>query len=190
MISLKKSIVLFILWALFARWYYVCNIKNLCPRTSGTVPAKVSDHELYREGDTAFQNTLPKTLDLLEDGRRVIKGREQIKFEPYTAKLSLTTDNDTYLKEVQSYVLADASRSLTITGYYLSREVDAAPAGYANMGLARAAALKDKLVQMGLSSEKIQLAAVLLYDASLTKSAEFYVKSDMSKIPNTYMIQK
>jgi hypothetical protein len=58
------------------------------------------------------------------------------------------------------------------------------------MGLARAAALKDKLVQMGLSSEKIQLAAVLLYDASLTKSAEFYVKSDMSKIPNTYMIQK
>lgn len=189
MLSLRTSLLLLLIWSVGARWYYVCQIKQHCAVSNLVV--SVSEPRLPAQAEVTLSPDKPDmTLGLTEDGRRVLDGYEQIAFVPGSARLALTSNNQMYLNETAKFVRSEEGRKLTITGYYLSSEVDNAPEGYANLGLARAASVRDELVALGVTTESIQLSSALLDDVQLSKTVEFTVQAMRKVIPATYMIQK
>ncbi|MEI7653618.1 MAG: OmpA family protein [bacterium] len=189
MLSLRTSLLLLLIWSIFVRWYYVCQIKSSCAVSNLVV--SVSEPQLSTQTEvTQSSDKSQMTLGLTEDGRRVLDGYEQIAFIPHSAHLALTPNNQSYLTETAKFVKSEEGRKLTIAGYYLSSEVGKTPEGYANIGLARAAAVRDELVVLGVSTESIQLSSALLDDVRLSKSIEFTVEAMRKVIPATYMIQK
>lgn len=189
MLSLKKSLILLLIWAIGARWYYVCHIKNNCAVSNLVV--SVGEPQLPTQIDIpSSTEKSAMTLGLTEDGRRVLDGYEQITFIPNTDQLALSANNQSYLAETAKFVKSEEGRKLTIAGYYLSSEYDKAPEGYANIGLARAAAVRNELIALGVATESMQLSSVLLDDVRLSKTVEFTVTAMRRAIPATYMIQK
>ncbi len=184
MLHLRTSLVLLILWTLFARWYYVCQIKHQCAVSNLVL------HVSEPQTPTPTLAPVDHTLGLTEDGRRILDGYEQITFAPSSAKLALTANNQSYLSETARFLKSKEGQKLTIIGYYLSSEVDNAPEGYANLGLARAASVRDELVALGVTTESVQLSSALLDDVQLSKTVEFTVQAMRKVIPATYMMQK
>lgn len=191
MLSIKKSLIFLLIWSIGARWYYVCHIKNSCAVSKSNLVVSVSQPQLSSQIEKEKNQDKPvMTLGLTEDGRRVLDGYEQIIFAPHSAQLKLSENNKLYLAETATFLKSEEGRKLTVAGYYLSSEVDRAPEGYANIGLARAAAIRDELVGLGVASESIQLSSALLDDVQLSKSIELTVTAMRRFIPATYMIQK
>ena len=124
----------FLLYAVPARWHYVCGIRNIC-ETSVT--------------DTLANNLseIPprtKDLSLMVEDSTVLANFEQFGFQPNSAELQLTDNNKAYLKGIADFLKANPNANLNITGYYYDTEKNSNGI-YDNLGLARAAAIRDYL---------------------------------------------
>lgn len=186
MITYKKAIMLALILAIGARLYYVCGIQNHCgsPGSLFGLPKNTFVPTPTPDGASI------RTLSLVEDGRPVLSSFSQLSFAPRSAQTLWTDDNKDFLKQTADYLNADTNRFLTVTGYYLSSEVSSTPAGFNDLGIARAAMIKDSLFQLGVTADRVTLASSVLDDVSLSKSASFSIHVDKKDIPRTYMIQK
>ncbi|MEI6327431.1 MAG: hypothetical protein WCO78_04935 [Candidatus Roizmanbacteria bacterium] len=186
MFRYKKLIILIALSIIVVRLGYVCGIQNACgdPRLLLGIP-KVDFHP----SPTPLMTSMG-TLSLTEDGRPVLSDYSQLSFASHTANPAWTQNNIDFLRKTADYIVADADRSLTVTGYYLSSEVADTPAGFTDLGIARAAIVKDTLFQLGVTADRVTLTSSVLDDVTLSKSTSFIVHIDKKDIPRTYMIQK
>jgi OOP family OmpA-OmpF porin len=125
----------FLLYAIPAHRHYVCGIRNLCENTPAI--------------DTLANNLseIPprtKDLSLMAEDSTVLANFEQFGFQPNSAELQLTDNNKAYLKGIADFLKSNPNANLNITGYYYDTEKNSNGI-YDNLGLARAAAIRDYL---------------------------------------------
>lgn len=133
--------LLFCAFALTARWYYVCKIKNLCGETVIETP----------------QDIRAATLELRDGEEVIIDGQDQFRFDSAQVNPVLNANNRDFLDRVADYFLQNKDKNLTITGFYRPSEAGIASGMFENLGVARANAIRKELENRGIDTERISL---------------------------------
>ena len=139
------GIVGFVLYCIPARWHYVCQIRNHCDEQSSAQNVNVKKYERVSD--------IPRSKDLTlqVDDLVVLENYEQFAFLPNDVSLQLTADNLKFLDSVSAYL--EKNQSLVITGFYRSGEQTDSSLFFDNLGVARAAAVRDYLVRQNSAKE-------------------------------------
>jgi OmpA-OmpF porin, OOP family len=133
-------IILLLLWMGGSTWWHVCKIKQLC---ADTAPSPVP---------VAAAIAMP-TLSVV-DGDKLNLNVPNGNFS--FAKSGAVANDAAVGNTVQSvadYLKANASRTLTLTGYYHPDEQNTT--SFATLGLARAEDIKEKLVALGVPAAQL-----------------------------------
>lgn len=131
--------LLFIGFLFTARWYYVCEVKQLC-------------EEVVEDQDVRF-----KSLKLTEGDKVILQGYDQFAFDSTQIAPRLNNNNIAFLDTLASILQKDSTRNMTITGFYRTSEKDEHAGYFENLGLARADAIRSLLVARGLDEKHITL---------------------------------
>ena len=127
MFKFLVGFTVFLAWTAWARHVYVCEIRHLCSQEVVFDPA-VSGLRIGPTGE-------------------VISGRGQMVFTLASGSAGLTSANRDFLRRLGRYLQSDSNLRLRIVGRYTQAE-KTVPAGmYENLGLARAAFVRDSLVR-------------------------------------------
>ncbi len=143
-------------YAIPARWYFVCQLRHHC----GDEPAMVA-------------NTRPMTLSLRDGSKAVLQGYEQFGFSPNTIPPNLSPNNQDFLAKVAEYLKANPDKNITLTGRYLESEKAAKSGIFENIGIARAAAVEQILVKMGVDEKRFTIDHQILADVVLDEPISF-----------------
>lgn len=151
--------LLFGLYMLGARWYYVCELKGLCQ----TAPVPTVD-------------TRPKTLELTSEDRVLVRGYEEFAFDSAQAVPRLNTDNQAFLDTLAAILKADTTVQLSITALYRPAEASIRSIGiFENLGVARADAIRKLLIQREVAETRVFLDYGQSDDAQLRRPARFHL---------------
>lgn len=151
--------VLFLLFAVFARWFFVCDILGQCQPEPPAAPV--------------VEDIRAKTLQLTEDDRVILSGYDQFLFRTGEGLPVLNPDNQLFLDTLAALMLADTNKQLQLTGYFTPQEADIMAGFWEDMGLARAAAIRDLLRSRGISEQRIDLDHIQLTDSLLAEPVRF-----------------
>lgn len=138
MIRFLLGLAIFVVWAVFARNYYICEIKGECgpPLT---------------DMDSTFLANLPKNLDLTAGEHIILDDYPQFYFDYASHAYTYVEGNDEFLSEVATFLAEHPGDtiSMTVTGFYLQSEQEAIANSnlYNDLGMARAQTIIDKLIQ-------------------------------------------
>jgi len=137
MIRFLLGFVIFLVWAVFARNYYICEIKGECG------PPLV-------DVDSSFLENIPKNLDLRAGDYAILDDYPQFYFDHASHAYVNIEGNDEFLSLVATFLEEHPGDtiSMTITGYYLQSEEKAIENSnlYNDLGMARAQTIIDKIV--------------------------------------------
>ncbi len=160
----------FLLFAIVARWYYVCELRQLC----GEEPVVVEDIRL-------------RTLQLTEGDSVLLSGYDQFAFDSAGYQARLNDDNDAFLDTLATLLKADSTKKLTITGFYSEKEVDVMADFFENLGLARADHVRFLLMHRGIDEDRIDLDHGITADSLLQEplSFAFYTSGTPSEYSTT-----
>ncbi len=148
---LLLGLLLFCGFALTARWVYVCHLRGHC----ATQDTSNATQLLGR----------PLTLALMQGDSAVIDEFQQFAFAKNSPEPIFTENNRVFLATVLAWMQAFPKWHLQIKGYQLLSESNERAGWYDWLALARAAALRDSLVQMGASASQIDLDFDFLPDS-------------------------
>jgi outer membrane protein OmpA-like peptidoglycan-associated protein len=146
----------FLFFAVFARWFFICDILGLC-----------------QEVPTAPVNERPRTLELTSNDTVVLSGYEQFAFTAGDYTPILTADNDLFLDTIATLMLADTTMRLQLTGKYTAEESEMLAGFYESMGMARAAAVRDLLEKRGIVAERFELEQELAAGTTVPEPLRF-----------------
>ena len=144
-------ILLLIIWMAGSTWWHVCKIKQLCADDAQPAADVTSAEE------TSSPDVAPNGLTIADGAsfRLVFPGNFSFARSSANANmegLGNSLDSLTaYLKANQ--VTSMPGKSMTITGYYMPDETNGT--SFANVGLARAEAVKQYFVQQGVEAESL-----------------------------------
>ena len=159
----KTTLVLLLTlgWFIFARWYYVCAIKqnNCCKDIAKTETGVL---------------TMEK-LGLKEGATNILEGYDQFAFAPGTFAATPSANNQEFLDKVTAYFKANPDKNLKITGFYLPSEKDAPSGIFENIGLARADAIRNLLMKAGIAQDRISLSSQMLEGTQMAETLRFDV---------------
>lgn len=131
-------LLIFIAYALGARWYFFCELRGQCGDQE-----EVVDNRL-------------KTLSLHEKDTVLLKDYDQFQFDSARVRPNLNDNNRLFLDSVAALLRGMPKKSLEITSLY--RPSETAPVGYfENIGLARADYIRKELVRRGINEDRIDL---------------------------------
>lgn len=130
--------LLFCVYALVARWYFVCEIRQLCS------DAVVEDNRL-------------KTLQLTEGNEVLLDGYDQFVFDSSSISPQLNANNEQFLDTVATILRQNPERNLTVTAFYRSNESDITSGFFENIGLARADQIRKLLIKNGADPSRFSL---------------------------------
>lgn len=157
--------VVFAMWATFSRYYYVCEIKNHCDGVSifqrstikeGTKSTKSTTKDVVKEFPVITNRA--NTLKLVYNGKNVLAKEQQFHFDNKKVLPTMSKSNQLFLEKLAGEkVLGDPNNLLTITGYYRPSEKGLTSGFHEDLGKARAAAIRDRLVEMGIDEDRISL---------------------------------
>ncbi len=122
-----------ILWAFFARWFYVHHIKG-CAHQSTVAPAES-----------------PKTLALLDDGKNVLGNFEEFGFEEDSTLLHTSENNLVFTQKLIDYLRSNTKKKLVVSGIYR------APNEAAAIGNERAQQMVNVLTAQGTEANRLVL---------------------------------
>ncbi len=145
--------LLFCGYALVARWYFVCQVRQLC--------------------EEVVEDVRSKNLTLTEGDTVLLEGYDQFAFAPDSIQPRMNANNESFLDTIATMLKADTTKSLSITAFYRESEADLQPDRFENMGLARADAIRALLVQRGIKESRISLDHGISEDPNLTEPAIF-----------------
>ncbi|MFN7116509.1 MAG: OmpA family protein [Saprospiraceae bacterium] len=151
--------LLFVANALFARWYYVCKVQQLC----GASTVVQEDVRL-------------KTLRLMQGDTVLLQGYDQFKFDSASVLPDINQNNSEFLDTVAAYMKLFPQNNLQITGWYRPG-IDTLPPGsyYENIGVARANAVRSLLMKRGIAEERISLDYSRSQDTLLREPLTFLI---------------
>ncbi len=149
-------LLLFVAYALGARWYFFCEVRGICGEEQEEVINR------------------PKTLSLHEGETVILEGYDQFVFDSSEVRPVLNADNRNFLDSVAAYLKKQGNKSLEITSLY--RPSETAPIGYfENIGLARADYIRKELVRRGVSEERVDLDYGFSDTEALTEPLDFEI---------------
>jgi len=155
--SLLFGFFFFVIWALGARYYYVCQIKGLCGNAVTVVDARSN------------------TLQLKYGEEVILDGYNEFAYDHGRRLPNLNTNNDEFLDKLAEHLKAHPEHGVTITGNYLENEATAALSGtfQENLGLARAEQIRNHLVARGVDESRISLDHQIVKGDKLSNPLEF-----------------
>jgi len=156
--SLFFGFFIFAIWALGARYYYVCHIKGHCGGDAVTVV-----------------DTRAKTLQLKYGEEVILDGYNEFEYSLGRRLPNLDNNNDLFLDQLAQHLTTHPEHSVTITGNYLQSEAGATLSGtfQENLGLARAEQIRNHLIARGVDENRISLDHQIVKGDQLSKPLEF-----------------
>ncbi len=142
-------------YAIPARWYFVCELRHHC----GDEPVVVA--------------TRPMTLSLKDGDKTILQGYEQFGFAPNAVQPDLSANNQAFLAKVAEYLKANPDKNITLTGRYLESERTAKSGIFENLGIARAAAVEQLLVKLGVDEKRFSIDYQMVADVVLDEPISF-----------------
>jgi len=130
--------LIFLLYAIPARWYFVCELRHHC-------------------GEEPAAPARPMTLALKDGNEVILQGYEQFGFPPGSFEPDLTPNNQEFLAETAKYLKLNPDKNITLTGRYLESEARANSGIFENIGIARAAAVERLLEKLGVDEKRMSI---------------------------------
>jgi OmpA-OmpF porin, OOP family len=156
--TLLYSFLIFSLWALFGRWYYVCRIKTevcTCCESGMSAGGRLNTLRLTKEG-----------------GADILRGYDQFAFAEGSATPDMNANNEKFLKETAAYLKANPDAILTVTACSRATE-------NTSYGPLRADAIQKYLLALGVNTAQTKTVPCVS-DKNLSTAAAFSISS-----PNT-----
>ncbi|MFK7984231.1 MAG: OmpA family protein [Saprospiraceae bacterium] len=97
------------------------------------------------------------SLCLMDGDSMLLKGFDHFNFDKNSISPDLSLNNQDFLDQITSYLKANPTKYLTITGLYRNAEKGESSGIYENLGIARANTIRDFLVQRGIDIKRISL---------------------------------
>jgi outer membrane protein OmpA-like peptidoglycan-associated protein len=132
-------LLIFALYLIFARWYFICEVKNLC------------------EGNPESTDFRLKTLQFKDGETVVLRGYDHFRFDSAGLQPMINDNNFEYLGKVGEYLKANTDRNLIITAGLRLNEQGIQKGFYDNLGIARADAIRSMFVANGIDLNRITL---------------------------------
>lgn len=164
---LINGFLIFLLWAIFCRYWYVCKIKQHCDEPPPLV-------------EMVDQTSKAMDLGLFQDGQVVFGGFEQLQFEGDAIAPILSASNMLYLDSLAAWMAFHPDQGLVLTGAYRASEEGMTSGFLENLGLARAASIRQFLVDRGVAEERIGLDFVKSETEDLAPPVLFTVRQSMA----------
>ena len=141
---LLLGFLLFGLWASFARYYYVCEIKKLC-----------GNEEVVEE----IVPQRAQTLSLNFGDSTILEGYNQFYFQPRISQPTMDSNNYKFLEKIADFLNEpeNEDKKLKIIGRFLESESDITYNFDDNIGITRAKAIEKLLADKGVSEDIISL---------------------------------
>lgn len=162
--------IVFIFFAIFARSFFVCEVLQLCDNKE--------------EEDVVVVDLRDKTLQLIDGDTVLLDGYDQFAFDLRSYSARMNENNSFFLDTLSKMMLADSNKRLTITGFYAEEEMDVMAGFYDNMGLARAANIREQLTQLGVDEGRIDLDHGIAIDTLIATPLTFQFYT--AAIPSEY----
>jgi len=143
MFKFLVGFLVFLAWTGWVRHVYVCEIKQLCQQS-------------------VFVDSTVGGAAVLRIGRQgeIMGGGEQFAFDLASDHAEFSNGNRDFLRRIGRYLKADPSLILKITGLYTPSERNVPAGMYENLGLSRAALIRDSLVGMfNVKSRRVRITA-------------------------------
>lgn len=161
--TLSYSFLIFLLWALFGRWYYVCHIRDCaCCETSKNASARISNLRLSKDGETD-----------------ILRGYEQFTFAEGAISPDLNDNNLSFLDKTATYLKAHPSEILTITACNRAKEDF-------SIGQKRAEAIRDALIKLGVNLAQLKVVGCISDD--MLSNAVTFNLNDEKNANNTAVV--
>ena len=151
-------------WTTFSRWHFMCKMLDRCA-----------------ESPMASDDQRTKDLSFTADGEPVLKDYEQFGFDAKSAAPNLTDNNNAFIDAVEKYLVDNPKAQLRITGQLLESEKGIAAGMFENLGIARAAAIRDELTKRGLKNPIVLDHKI---NSDLKKPLSF--EAVLNEIPDDY----
>lgn len=147
--------LVFLLFAIPARWYFVCELRHQCGEAPVQGPSRA------------------RTLQLKDGDQVVLQGYEQFSFPLNGLQPDMTPNNQEFLAKVAAYLQANPDKKITLTGRYLESEKKANSGIYENLGIARAAEVEAMLEKLGVDGKRFTIDYQLSSGTSLDEPISF-----------------
>ena len=148
----------FLVYALFVRWYYVCEYLGMCD-----------------EKAPAIEDVRLKTLSLTENDSIIYAGFDQFAFDTMAVRPRLNANNNLFLDTLAALMKADPSKRLKITSFFRASEKGEEYGIYENLGLARAAEVRKLLMRRSIAEDRIAIDHGISEDEQLREPLLFEV---------------
>ncbi|MDJ1468629.1 hypothetical protein QNI19_25960 [Cytophagaceae bacterium DM2B3-1] len=154
MFKFLVGFVVFALWSVWARSIYICEIRHMCQQ------------EIFV--DSSLGTTASLRISRLGE---IISGEGQFMYSLASNYVPFTATNRFFLQKVSKYIRPNSYLRLTIEGRYTHSEKNVPAGMYENLGLARAALIRDSLVQYyQIKAKQIIITSALVEDTDLEAS--------------------
>lgn len=152
----------FSVFAVFARWYFVCELRHRCDEQSVAL-------------DSAA------TLELSFGDQAVLSNYEPFHFDFRSAKPKLSASNEEFLQRTAEWLKNHPDFHLTIEGHFLPNEANAPSGFFENIGIARASAIEELLRKMGVDPGRITLDYLEVEGETLSQPLTFVLYKPQSE---------
>ncbi len=150
--------LVFLAFALYSRWYFICKIRHHC----GEQPVA----------------TRPMTLSFKDGDKTILEGYEQFGFKPNSFEADISPNNQLFLEKVAAYLNQYPERKITLTGHYLKSEKTANSGVFENLGIARASAIERLLEKLGVDESRISIDHKMVTGDTLNEPVSFALVSE------------
>ncbi|MBK8443144.1 MAG: OmpA family protein [Sphingobacteriales bacterium] len=141
-------------WMIFATFWYVCKILNLCPFNFGGNSAPIATTAPAAETTNTAVAATPASYDLtIQDDTLRVSSADNLYFRRSGANPSIPASVNGIYRRVVDY-LNGSKRGITLTGVYSKDETNTTT--FPNLGIARAEGVKGRLITLGLSPDRIK----------------------------------
>jgi len=159
--------LVFLIFAIFSRWYFVCQIRHLC-------------------GEEPAAPARSMTLNLMDGDKAVLQGYEQFGFQPGSFEPVMTPNNAGFLQKVGQYLKQFQDKDLTVAGRYLETEKGANTGIFENLGIARGAAVERLLEKLGVDEKRITIDYQLVKGSQPDEPVSFSIYTPAQGKPDSY----
>lgn len=163
--TLITGFLILVVWAIPCRYWYVCKIKRHC----------AGEHI---ETETGPISARAHDLRLQDGSTTLLEGREQFHFAANAVDAELSADNRRFLDEIAAWMNEHPGRVLTVTGAWRPSEAGQTSGFFENLGLARAAWIRDRLVERKVPEQRIGLD----HAASMEEMLNYPVRFDLQPL--------
>ena len=141
-------------WTTYTRWHYMCKILNKCE--DGTAISAIDS--------TNMPQPRPTDLTIQLDDSTTLENYEHFEFEEGKYIPNLSDNNYALLDALAAYLKEHPNTLLRIIGYYKNNELDSLSGMQEDIGMARAAVVRDFIMEKGIEPNRFLLSSSITDD--------------------------